>query len=305
MGRARLANSTAASEYIANKIFTPGEMRRQAISDGLITISVPEDVPEDEFPEMPQNNPTSERPGLLGRPIAPSQGGHGEVLPRGDVFSDSVSRMMDVGDTYLKNMIHSVISPIREQTNDALRSLSDGELDAWSDWYDEALWGNIEDEFPEITFSTLSIARSNLTGLMDKYKDWWKVDVSPKAIYNDFEEVFHQALLKEYKGVDLQFDRYGERLRGKIALILDKINRDLPRNIQNCIISGTKKSLLEGELSANSLDEDGIMSDNKAVTYVRQELLQFGGKIIETFATRLSESINEILGDIENEVTES
>ena len=42
LGRARLANATAASQYIEKRIFTPGEMRRQAISDGLITISVPE-----------------------------------------------------------------------------------------------------------------------------------------------------------------------------------------------------------------------------------------------------------------------
>lgn len=304
MSRARLANSTAAAEYINNRIFTPNEMRRQAISDGLITISIPEDVPEDDFPELPEENP-NERTNLLGKPIAPSQGGHGEVLPRGDVFSDEINKMMDVGDTYLKKMVRSVISPLREQTTDALTSFSEGELDAWNDWYDEALWGNAEDEFPELTFSTLSLARSNLNSLMKNFESWWTIDVSPRAIYNDWEELFHRALLKEYRGSNIQFDRYGEQLRGKIADILSKINRDMPRGVQNCIISGAKKALLDKEFLARSLDDDGIIGDNKTVEYVRQELLQFGGKIIDKFAVQLSDSINEILGDIENEVTES
>jgi len=166
MGRARLANSTAAAEYIANRIFTPGEMRRQAISDGLITISVPEDVPEEEFPDDSQEENPNERTNLLGKPIAPSQGGHGEVLPRGDYFSDEVHRMINVGDAHLRKMIRGVVAPLREQTTDALNGLNDAEFDAWSDWYDEALWGDMEDEFPELTFSTLSIARSRLGDIM-------------------------------------------------------------------------------------------------------------------------------------------
>jgi len=79
MGRARLSDATAAAQYISNRIFTPGEMRLQAISDGLISISIPEEVPEDaEFPEV--TNKPAERPNSLGRPIAPTSGGQGEVL---------------------------------------------------------------------------------------------------------------------------------------------------------------------------------------------------------------------------------
>lgn len=82
--RARLANATAAAQYIADKVFSPKEMRLQAIADGLITISVPEDIPEEEFFDPPKENldqpgDAPERPSILGRPVAPSAGGHGEI----------------------------------------------------------------------------------------------------------------------------------------------------------------------------------------------------------------------------------
>jgi hypothetical protein len=300
MGRARLAGATAAGLYIENRIFTPGEMRRQTIADGLINISVPEDVPEDEFPEEPLPSETDKRPGDLGRPIAPSQGGHGEVLPRGDVFSDEVRRMINVGDAHLRAMIRGAISPLREQTTEALSGLNEAEVEAWSDWYDEALWGDIEDEFPELTFSTLSLARSKLGDIMDDADIWWKLEISPRDVYNDFEEPFHNALLKEFGGTKIDFEGHGEQLRGRIAEILSNLDESLPRGVQNCVIAGTKKALIDREFIAKSLDDEGIIGDNKTVQFVRQELLQFGGKLIDKFTAQLSGAINEILGDIEN-----
>lgn len=83
-GRARLASATAAAQLIKDGVFGPGEMRRQMIADGLITISVPENLPDDEKEareELMQsqngNNP-AERPNQLGRPVPVSAGGQGE-----------------------------------------------------------------------------------------------------------------------------------------------------------------------------------------------------------------------------------
>lgn len=82
LGRARLADATAFAALIDRRIFTPEEARQQIIADGLVSISVPESLPEGAFDELEYNNkpasPVSERPGLLGRPIVPSQGGWGE-----------------------------------------------------------------------------------------------------------------------------------------------------------------------------------------------------------------------------------
>jgi len=83
LGRARLATATALQQLIQMHILTPEEGRQQMIADGLITISIPEKLPPDaEFPMDNNNQQINERPGMLGKPIAPSQGGYGEVKSR-------------------------------------------------------------------------------------------------------------------------------------------------------------------------------------------------------------------------------
>lgn len=90
MGRARLANATAWQILIDRGVFIPNEARAQTIADGLVTISMPEKV--DGGDQVRQQQPmgafgnTQERPGLLGRPVSPSQGGYGEV--KSEVYSD-------------------------------------------------------------------------------------------------------------------------------------------------------------------------------------------------------------------------
>ena len=70
------------------------------------------------------------------------------------------------------------------------------------------------------------------------------------------------------------------------------------KNIQNCVISGTKKALIDKQFNTKSLDEAEIMRDNRTVEYVRQELLQYGTKLIDKFAVQLADTINNILGDV-------
>jgi len=78
LGRARLASATALGMAVDKGVLTPSEMRQQLIADGLINISIPENISDSEAPQPPVEKPTPERPSLLGRPIAPSQGGWGE-----------------------------------------------------------------------------------------------------------------------------------------------------------------------------------------------------------------------------------
>jgi hypothetical protein len=286
MGRARLANATAAAQYIEQRIFTPEEMRRVAIADGLITIPVPEKVPEDEFPEPEMGmSPSDERPGLLGKPQTPSQGGHGEVLPRGDVFSDEVSRMVNVNDYHVRSLIFSIIRPLKIETDDALMKLSDGELDAWGDWYDDAIWGDLEDELPELTLSTLELSRNKLDEIMND-NDYWKIKATSADIFKEFIQPNEIP-----DGKETQFIK-------NVDEIIKHINESIPKNIQNCVISGLKKALIDKEFNTKSLDEAEIMRDNRTVEYVRQELLQYGNKLIDKFAVQLADAINNILGDV-------
>jgi hypothetical protein len=79
MGRARLASATAIGLMVDKMMLTPEEGRQQMIADGLINISIPEKIPAELKNRPLPGAPSNERPGLLGKPIAPSQGGYGEV----------------------------------------------------------------------------------------------------------------------------------------------------------------------------------------------------------------------------------
>lgn len=91
MGRARLASATALGLMVDKLMLSPEEARQQMIADGLINISIPEKLPAEIKKLQEQKNQfatggfqSNERPALLGKPIAPSQGGYGEV--RSEVF---------------------------------------------------------------------------------------------------------------------------------------------------------------------------------------------------------------------------
>lgn len=82
LGRARLANATAWQIMVDKGIFTPNEARAQTVADGLITTSIPEKIKggdEVRQPMQPFGGQPQERPGLLGKTVAPSTGGYGEV----------------------------------------------------------------------------------------------------------------------------------------------------------------------------------------------------------------------------------
>jgi len=299
LGRARLANATAASQYIDKGIFTPQEMRLQAIADGLISVSVPEEIPEDELPM--QEQPSPERPGMLGKPIAPSQGGYGEVLPRGDVFSEDIHRVNNISDASIRKMIRSVIQPISIQTQKMLEDLNDDEIIAWDQWFDEILWGDEKDDgIPELTMITLSESKERLVSLMDKIKPWWKLQVTPDDVYKDFSEVLKNKIDKVSGeiGEDINEIEYEQKFKDKVSKILDGCDDMMERGIINSIISGTKKTLIDQEVLAKSLDERGILHDNKTVMNVRQEIFSLSKRVIEKFASSLALAINEILEEI-------
>lgn len=89
LGRARLATITAITQAIQSGVLTPSEGRQQFIADGLITISIPEEIDESELEQgllMGGNGNAPERPGMLGKPVPASSGGQGEILPRADLF---------------------------------------------------------------------------------------------------------------------------------------------------------------------------------------------------------------------------
>lgn len=106
LGRARLANATAWGQLIDKGIFSREEARLQTMQDGLTTISLPEKPPAkpDEFA---MSGKPQERPGMLGSPKAPSQGGDGEV-------KKSITFKPSNLDQTIENIVSIVAPNVRE-----------------------------------------------------------------------------------------------------------------------------------------------------------------------------------------------
>jgi hypothetical protein len=219
---------------------------------------------------MAGNSP--ERPAQLGKPVAPSQGGHGEVLPRSRL-EDEVHRVLDFTIPDVKEMISNVVDPLMVEVR-SIMDLENGELAAWSDWHDDVLLGDMLDDIPELTQTVLAQSRKNLDFI--NATPYFNFHLSSDEIYEEFYS---------------DLDEFESPIKARIFDIIQSVNKNLKQDIQNAIIAGTRKWLL----SAKSIDKSEIIVDNDAVSYVRWELVKLEEKIINKFIHRMTEEINEIL----------
>lgn len=142
-GRARLATATALNQLITTGIIDRKEGRGQLVADGLMTISMPEDPPSKPDPAFSVGKPP-ERPGSVGSPQAPSQGGDGEVkksvvefktqisaLDRAvesivNIFSPNLQEILNVGEDEYdvnKSMILESVFTEQDSIGEALKVL--------------------------------------------------------------------------------------------------------------------------------------------------------------------------------------
>jgi len=133
-GRARLANGQADEILIRNHVFTPQEMRAQALVDGLVTVSVPETL-DDKSIEWPQSGNTT-RPGLIGEKVSADNGGRGEV-------SSVQASLADSGIIDLKKQadksVKQAYSPIHDFIT-TIKNMKPEEVEAWKKHIADALW---------------------------------------------------------------------------------------------------------------------------------------------------------------------
>lgn len=93
LGRARLANAQAWQMMITAGMYTSDEGRLQTIQDGLVTISIPEKMPEAERKKMLELQAPQGTPNEVGNPQKPSLGGQGEIsaqqiIQRGELVDE-------------------------------------------------------------------------------------------------------------------------------------------------------------------------------------------------------------------------
>jgi hypothetical protein len=148
LGRARLASSTAFTQWRTIGLFSPQELRSQAIQDGLVSISLPDEIPPDAKPD-PTLNPNGE-PEMLQGGKAPSGGGEGEVKSL-----DSVSFKSKT--STLNNSIELIVSDIAPKIYTALSGVSEDEIDLMRSMVLESVFSD-EDSLE------LGVALTNLLG---------------------------------------------------------------------------------------------------------------------------------------------
>ena len=312
VSRARLANATAATQFVSNKMFTPSEMRQQTIQDGLITISVPEEIPSDaEFPDEPTEQ--NERPSLLGRPVAPSEGGHGEV--KADYFESEFDRIINIEPSRIRRLVRACIEPVSIEARTAYSQIPFDEMDWWDAWHEDVLWGDITEEIPEFTQASILDAENRITKAMEG-DTWWKLNLD-NTMLSDFRELFQEVMQsKAIRKAELAYEK-GETNELEIEFTPDKdaedkfmveleeeienIKRDWKSLISKYLISGIRKSLVSGEVATffdETLDTEKIISDNRVVEYVRSEFIKAKFDFTNKFADIISNKIKIMTEDV-------
>jgi hypothetical protein len=162
MGRSMLAFATAANQLIDKGVFGPNEMRQQIMASGLITIPLPEEMPEEELKKITDfQEKANERPGLLGRPVNPSSGGRGEVM-ESDAITRSLGNMLDPDNIYLDKLISVASEHIIPDTSE-----NGGEFLETRSLEIDDFWKEIYEQIPELADANMEIGKSKVFDLID------------------------------------------------------------------------------------------------------------------------------------------
>jgi hypothetical protein len=119
LGRARLATGQAFTAFRQMGLFSNQELRSQAIQDGLVSISLPDQLPPDAEPD-PTQSPNA-TPGLLQGGKAPSAGGEGEVKSLDSVSFKPKSRV-------LNNIISKLTNEVAPKIVENIRGISEDDV---------------------------------------------------------------------------------------------------------------------------------------------------------------------------------
>jgi hypothetical protein len=316
IGRARLASATASQMLVDQRIFLPNEMRQQMIADGLISISIPETIPEgDEFPEESQQ--IQNRPEALGKPVSPSQGGHGEI--RSDAFSKALDKITDAEDYRLRRLARAVFPAIASEVRYTLGELDDPLLESWNEWHDLVIYDGITEDIPELTLTAIGTARSSLSEMMNSDEDkWWLLDFDNTVLLEEMKSTLReihnsmveQAAIAAYErgeihSLEEEFEldtEYKLALEGRfenafIEYIEEKMAQ-VPIDVQNSVITAVRRYLTRPENSnklIEGLDTDTFIRDNSLMENIRGTLKDMKDRLIYETASNVSRIIKGLL----------
>lgn len=319
LGRARLASATAWNLLIERGVFLKNEVRQQMIADGLVTISMPESIEGgDEIPEQnPFGGKPNERPDMLGRQVAPSQGGQGEVKlsDHADGFSVDLFNLFNPSELKLRRAMRSCILPISVEVKELHSMLSENDVvDYWNDVYDNYLYtGNYSDsdEIPGLMLSTINAGMSYLMSSLPVRFEWSAsaVEELEKAFIVLYKQKLYKDLVAKYeKGeTDIEPSVDTVSVDNKVIEGFGHITNNLldlyaEKSVElfyKAILSGIRRYLTDDNIAitlAETLDIETFIGDNM-LDYVRTSLVGTYKMIAESFIEKYLHEVNIYLED--------
>ena len=159
MSRARMASANAFKVFTDIQAFSPDEVRRQSIADGLFSISLPETIDRKsiEWPANTLRYVGNKGSNQVGDSKAPSSGGQGETIPQQVVsrhrakIEVSISKAVYAGNQSLGALLASV-----KDAND---------VKTWEDAFDGAVIGKSQADL--LTESVISDTYNVIVSVLD------------------------------------------------------------------------------------------------------------------------------------------
>ena len=187
LGKARLASSQAFATWLTAGIFSPQEIRSQAIQDGLVSISLPDEIPPDAEPMLPaartiqyvgKKTGGNAEPEMVGDNKPPSAGGEGEV--KSIVVKSSPKTLSNVIDGWVKALAPKIV--------DTVSSFGEDEIEIMRSLVSESIFNNEDayglQEIIENSASTRSLVNLKFDGMEDEFRSalgdgYSEVNLSP------------------------------------------------------------------------------------------------------------------------------
>lgn len=299
LGRARLANATAFNQYYQMGAFDRNEIRMQTMADGLITIGIPEKAPERE--ELPVE--AQERPGMLGKPVAPSQGGHGEI--KNALHQALLEQFSKLEDVQLIKAASLAMPWIIPEVNETFTKSDVNAFDEWDQWHEKILWGELLDDIPEFTEAAISGAEKELRDML--LREEWFADFQPpiEALIAQFEIVAKETILTQSRldyvsgksskvNKDVIIDT--SEFRVWLNEYFKKYDRKLIDVTVKSAISATRKALIRmGKVGIlDTVDEIG---DNKAINLFLAYLVYQSEALTQQYVEDMINEVIKLIGD--------
>ena len=300
--RARLASAGAFKTFTDMQAFSPDEVRRQAIADGLFDISLPETIDRSKI-EWATNTlryvgNKSAGGGEVGEKKTPANGGQGEAIPQQVISRSRAKIEVALSKTvYQSNQIlGALIGSVRNDQND---------LVGWEKAFDESVVGKSRTDL--VTESVIDDVYTSLVDILDQ-SEW--VDTVSKDV-----AIFLSSNISETRRSTIEQiltnraeTEYMEGTREDISLTEDELleisnfdkKQDLFLEVKSTFISSlipkiilvSKSSLLGHKYTLDTKDN----TDNNNLRLARE----ISDKVYQLLPSVLLEVQNTIMNEEQN-----